>query len=240
MTKFLIVFKNEIYRLKQYKIIQISFLLSIIWMIILYFIKDQAKDIVPLFIFSDAALMSMIFVGVNLFYERQENTSKTLLVLPINRKIQIYSKVSSAIFLSLQSTVLLGLFSYFFLDVNINFFFLVLSTILITILHSLIGYIFSIISKDFNGLLVLTISFMFLLAIPSILLMLNVFDGNIILNNLLLMTPTENAFILLNYSFYKDIEVFKIIISLVYNVGLSFILFKYYILKKYFEKVVEE
>ncbi len=83
MNNFTALLSGELQRMKKYNILIAGLFVAFIWIGVLYFTNiDDITSMVPLLIFIDATSMSMLLVGVTMFYEKQEGTIKTLLVSP--------------------------------------------------------------------------------------------------------------------------------------------------------------
>ena len=177
MSNFLLLMKGEMTRLVKYKIIQISFVVTLMWLAIIFLIgADEVATFIPLFIFVDAALMTVLLVGASLFYEKQENTLKTLMITPSGLLAIISSKVISAIYLALQSSIIIALFAMILFNVEIRLLFLVVFVTVIAFAHTAIGYTFSIFAKDFNELIAQVGAYMIVFAIPTLFYALGVFS----------------------------------------------------------------
>ncbi|SHJ98333.1 ABC-2 family transporter protein [Anaerobranca californiensis DSM 14826] len=93
MTNFPYLLIGEIKRMQKYHIIGASILVALIWVAVLHFTGIENVDtIFPLLLFIDGTLMSMLMVGVTMFFEKGEGTLKTLLITPISKYEYILSK----------------------------------------------------------------------------------------------------------------------------------------------------
>ncbi|MFU8786147.1 MAG: hypothetical protein ACNA7U_02790 [Candidatus Izemoplasmataceae bacterium] len=239
MNNFLLLFKGEMLRLVKYKILQISFAVTVLWVLVIYLIgKENAATFIPVFIFTDAALMTVLLVGASLFYERQENTLKTLMITPSGYHAILSSKIVSAIYLALQSTVLIALFSYFVFGVEIKLLLLFIFIALIAFVHTAIGYTFTIYSRDFNGLIASVGGYMIVFAIPSIFSAFGIIPDS--WDFILLISPTHVSLKLIEYTFNGDVALWVIIGGIIYLLGLTVVLLKYIVAPKYAEMAVRE
>jgi fluoroquinolone transport system permease protein len=231
--------KGELIRLSKYKILQISFVVSLIWIAIMFLIgKENIQTFVPIFIFTDAALMTVLLVGASLFYERQENTLKTLMITPSSYTSILLSKIIASIYLAMQSTIVISLVAVFAFDITIKLFWLYLFVVLIGLAHSAIGYTFTMFSRDFNGLLAAIGGYMIVFAIPSLISALGIFSEAF--DNVLMISPTHAALELINYSMGSEVALWKLIFGTLYLVSISIVLYKYVVARKYAEMAVRE
>lgn len=230
---------GEMVRLSKYKILQISFVVSLLWIAIMFLIgKENIQSFIPIFIFTDAALMTVLLVGASLFYERQENTLKTLMITPSSYTSILLSKIIASIYLALQSTVVISLVAIFFFDISINLFWLYTFVLLIGLAHSAIGYAFTMVSRDFNGLLAAIGGYMIVFAIPSLISALGIFSETF--DNFLMISPTHVALELINFSMGVDVAIWKVVVGIIYLIGISIVLYKYVVAPKYAEMAVRE
>ncbi len=239
MSNFGLLFKGEMVRLLKYKIIQISFAMTLIWLLVIFLIgSEQAVTFVPIFIFTDAALMTVLLVGASLFYEKQENTLKTLMITPSGLMAIISSKVLSAIYLALQSTIIIALFSMILFDVEIRFFWLISFVVVIAFTHTAIGYTFSVFAKDFNELIAQVGMYMIFFAMPTLFYALGVFSEAF--ETVLMFSPTHSALLMINYAFKADVRGILLLIGTIYLMVAPIFLFKYIIIPKYPETAVKD
>ncbi len=239
MSNFGLLMKGEMLRLIKYKIIQISFVVTILWLLIIFMIgSDQAATFVPIFIFTDAALMTVLLVGASLFYEKQENTLKTLMITPSGLHAIIASKVISAIYLALQSTVIIALFANLLFAVEIRFIALIAFVIVIAFAHTAIGYTFSLFAKDFNELIAQVGAYMIVFAIPTLFYALGVFSE--VFETVLMFSPTHAALLMINYTFFSSTRLVLLLIGLAYLIVVPVLLFIYIIIPKYPETAVKD
>ncbi len=234
-----VLLQGEFKRLIRYKLLQVGFLVSVLWLLVMFLIgRDNANEFVPLFIFMDVALMTIMLIGASLFYERQENTLKSMLTSPASMFKIITAKIISAVYIGLQSTLFLGLIAYFFFEAEINFFYLIPFSILISLFHTMIGYTFTVFVKDFPSLLALTMSYMLIFAFPSIFYAIGMLEGAI--EYILLLSPSHASMLMINYSFNGDIEGWMIIVGIVYLMVATFVLARFIVFPRYIDKAVKD
>ncbi len=235
--------KSEMRRLLKYRILTISLAVSVMWMILLYFLgPESARSFVGLFIAIDATIMSMMMIGASLFYERQENTLKPLLVTPVSVGMMITVKVITTIYVALQSAVLVSLFVYFVMDINLQFIPLILLVSLVATVHAMIGFLLSLKAKDFTGYLVAIIVYAILFAYPSLFMALDIVPTN--LDFLLVLSPSHGAFIYLDQIFLIEgayaYDSFIFIFSVGYLIAVTAVLYLKWVKPRYPELAVRE
>lgn len=231
--------KGEFQRLIKYKIFQVGFAVSMLWILMLFLIgKEAAKTFVPIFIFMDISMMTVLLIGASLFYERQENTLKTLLITPVKLSHVIFSKMLSAIYIAFQSTVMIALVAYFIFAVDIRLFYLFLFSIFISCAHAMIGFLFAVWLKDFTSLLAAIMLYMVLFAFPSIFYAFDILGD--IWEIILIFSPTHASLLLIDFTFDVEVRVILIVISVLYLSVISYFLGRYLVFPKYVEKAIKE
>jgi fluoroquinolone transport system permease protein len=243
MRNGLILFKSEIKRLLKYRILTISFAVSVLWMVLLYFIgEESARSFVGLFIAIDATIMSMMMIGASLFYERQENTLKPLLVTPVSITTMVIVKVMTTIYIALQSAILISLFVYFVMGIEVQFIPLILLVSLVATAHAMIGFMLSLKAKEFTGYLVNVVMYAIIFAYPSLFLALNVVPESLAF--LLVISPSHSAFIYLDMVFLIEgaytYTSFVFLFSVIYLIIVSAVLYLRWVKPRYPELAVRE
>jgi fluoroquinolone transport system permease protein len=185
--------KGELLRLNKYRVTTVSLLVAFVWGLVLYFIDDMniLEQMLPTIIMIDATMMSVIFIGSIMFFEKSEQTISTLLVTPTSMDEQILSKVIANTIHMLLSSMLIILVFYFVKGVTVNFFWMIPILIISIAFHSLLGYVFSYHSKDFTSMLLGVMMFIIFLSIPSILHQFNILFKGDFWRYALLITPAQ-------------------------------------------------
>ncbi len=217
------LFIGELQRLQRYHIIAASLVVAVIWIGVLHFTAvDDVTNIFPLLLFLDATTMSITLIGVSMFFEREEHTLKALFVSPITKGEYMISKIIGNIISNLQTLVILYLYAWIFKEINLNIFLLVFYVIVISIFHSMIGFLLAYRSKSFTELLTGVITYTFIFLIPVVLEQVGVITGEL-LTNLLYLLPTKAALLILN-SAANGVETWEVYYGVIYLIGLSVLL----------------
>lgn len=189
----LFIIKGELLRLNKYRVTTVSLLVAFVWGLVLYFIDDVdiLSQMLPMIIQIDATMMSVIFIGSMLFFEKSEQTISTLLVTPTSTDEQIMAKVIANTIHMLFSSLLIVIVFYFVKGVTVSFLWLIPSLTLAIFYHSLLGYVFSYHSKDFTSMLLGVMMFVIFLSIPSILHQFDIAFKGEVWRYVLLITPAQ-------------------------------------------------
>ncbi len=239
MSSLMVLLQAEFKRLAKYNIIQVSLGVTVLWLAVLFLIgRNEAGAFIPLFIFMDVSLMTMLLIGAGLFYERQENTLKTLMVTPVSTAAIIASKIVSAVYIALQSTILIALAGHFLFDATVNFFALIPLVILVATSHAVIGYLVSMYVRDFTSMIAMLMLYMFIFAFPSIFYAIDMIGG--IWETLLIVSPSHAAMLIVDFTFGAEGITALTIIGIIYLALLSILLMWFFVYPKYIETAIKE
>ena len=241
MSKLLVLIKGELQRLNKYNVTTISFVVAIIWFLLLYFIDDMdiLATMLPFIIVVDATMMSILYIGAMMFFEKTESTISTMLVTPVSNKEMILSKVIANTIHMLFSSMLIIIVFFFLKNVEVNWILVILSLILSISFHSLLGFMFSFHSKDFTSMLVGVMMYSFIFLIPPTLNLFNILFKGEVWEHILLILPTQAAIKMIEVGFGADIEI-KFFISLAVLCIGGYMLYRLYILPKFKDYAVKQ
>jgi fluoroquinolone transport system permease protein len=237
MSRLIVLIKGELQRLNKYHVTTVSFIVAFIWFLLLFFIDDAnlLSQLLPFVIVIDATMMSIIFIGAIMFFEKTEQTFSTMLVTPVSNQELILSKAIANTIHTLLSSMLVVVVFYFVKDVDVHWFGVIVALVISVMFHSLLGFVFSFHGKDFTTMLVNVMLYSFLFTIPSVLNFFNIIFKGKIWEYILLLSPTQAAIKLIEVGFGEAISL-KYWISLVVLIGGGFLGYIYYIkpnFKKY-------
>lgn len=179
MKKLFVLIKGDIVRLFKYKIMWFGFGLSLIWVLVLSLsAKAEATALMPFLLVMDTGMMAIVLLASSFFYEKQENTVKSLFVAPVFVGHVLISKIVSSLAMSAVSIVLVSLTMLFVHGVVINYALAILYVVLSTLAHVAIGYIIVFSSRDFTSFLMKCMGVIILLMLPTLLFFLGVIDDS--------------------------------------------------------------
>ena len=226
MSKLGILIKGELTRLTKYNVTTVSFIVAVVWFLLLFFLDNQdlLMQMLPFVIIIDATMMSIIFIGSVMFFEKTESTFSTMLVTPVTNEELILSKAIANTTHSMFSSLLVILVFFLVKQVEVSWHIIIPGLALAIFMHSLLGFVFSFHAKDFTSLLVNVMIYSFVITIP---VMLHYFDLILkadIWDTLLLVIPTQASIKLIeagfggviDYKFYVSILVLILYASLGY------------------------
>ncbi len=241
MNKFNQLLKGEIQRLVKYKVLHVSIFVALIWFSFLVFIENDEIfiEFLPMIIILDTTLMSILYTGATLFFEKTESTASTLLVTPVKYSDLILAKTAAGIIQTLFSTGLIIIGFYFVKHIEINVLILFYTLVFSTLFHVLLGFIATYLTKDFTSLLVLVMVFSICTLVPTILNQLDlVFKGDI-WSYVLLITPTKVSIVVASVAFGATITT-EFWISFIYLILGSYLLYKFAVLPHFKSYVLKQ
>ncbi|MDD4212367.1 MAG: ABC transporter permease [Bacilli bacterium] len=238
MMQLLRLVKGEAHRFYKYKILHISLLVSIIW-IALILLLDEAtiSEFVPLLVMMDAAMMSIILMASSYFFEKQENTIRTTLVLPIHPGQILLAKIICVTLLEVLSGTIILLTMVFAYGTHISFLLYFIYIILVVLSHTSIGMFITLHSKDFNSMLTRYMLFAFVTIIPTFLASFNIIPESWEL--LLAISPTQGGQWLIQ-SLFTSIETPKIIFSVLYLLAMPLLVYPLAVYPRYKKVIMGE
>ena len=182
-SRLVLLIKGELYRLHKYNVFFISVLIALIWGIVLYFVDSVLFNaLLPFLILVDATMMSVMYIGSVMFFEKKESTLSSILVTPVTNKEIILSKIIANTIHNLISTSM----------IIINYLLMLLAIILVTAVFTGFGLLLSYYQKDFTTMLTNLMILTFVFLLPSALYSFNVLNGDV-WEYILLLNPVEAA-----------------------------------------------
>ena len=231
MNSIIQLIKGEIIRLIKYKIIFFGMLVSLIWLIIIAFqTKEQAQAIIPILIVTDSGMMAVVLCGASFYFEKQENTVKSLLVAPVSLLQILLAKIISAIVSAFVSLIIVVGFAVLYHGIEVQFLKLIVYMLAIVISHTAIGYIIILKNKDFLSMLVVFSGVMLLFYVPALLNSLEIITSDY--EFLALLSPSYSGEFLVKSSFIRS-EWDKQLFAFIYLLGLGIGFYAGYVYKKF-------
>lgn len=223
--------KGEVIRLFKYKIIFFGMLVSLIWLLIIAFqTKEQAQSLIPILIVTDSGMMAIVLCGASFYFEKQENTVKSLLVSPVSLLQILLSKIISAIVSALVSLIIVVGFAVIFHGIEVQLFKLFVYMLAIVISHTAIGYIIILKNKDFLSMLVVFSGIILLFYVPTLLMSLEILTPDY--EYLALLSPSYSGEYLVKSSFIQG-DWGKQLFAFIYLMGLGIGCYAGYVYRKY-------
>ncbi|HHZ11764.1 MAG TPA: ABC transporter permease [Acholeplasmataceae bacterium] len=200
MNKVVKLVRGELVRLYKNKIIPVSAVVSLIWILLIVFSStEEVAGLLPMILVLDAGMLGIIYLAASFYLEKQEGSLKSLFVSPLSAEEILVSKIIVSLITGLVSSALLVLTFRLVHKQDINFLWLFLSLLFITLSHSLLGFVIILNCRDFAQMLGIYAAYALLFFLPTVLFLLEIIPGN--LEILLLVSPTHSAFVLAQKAF---------------------------------------
>lgn len=241
MNKLIVLLKGELTRLTKYHVTTVSILVAMMWFLLLYFLDDNdlLAQMLPFVILIDATMMSVIFIGSVMFFEKTESTFSTMLVTPVSNKELILSKALANTIHSLFSSMLVIIAFFIIKDVTVYWYYVIPALALSIFMHSLLGFVFSFHSKDFTTLLVNVMIYSFLIVIPVVLHYFGLILKGDLWDYVLLIIPTQSAIELIELSFTGDF-LLRSGIAIFVLIAYTILGYQFYVKPKFKEYAVKQ
>ena len=232
MYNFKTLLTGELQRMQKYNILSASVLVAFFWIGALHLVEtEDISYFFSLIVFFDVVSMSIIMVGVTIFFEKQEGVLQSLFVTPINKDEFISAKTLGNLMQNLITILIVYLYALLFQNISIHLLGLLGTMLLIGIFHSMVGFLIIYRCRDFTELLVGMAAYFLVFTIPIILEFFGVLGD--LAANLLYLLPTKASAVLME-GVIGQAENWEIIISIVYLLIGSLILG--YFVRKQFKK----
>ena len=196
-------------------------------------------EMLPFVIIIDATMMSVIFIGSVMFFEKTESTFSTMLVTPVTNAELILSKAIANTLHSMFSSTLVILAFFIVKQVDVVWYIIIPGLALSIFMHSLLGFVFSFHSKDFTTLLVNVMIYSFVITIPVVLHYFDLILKADIWDTLLLIVPTQAAIELIVAGFGTALD-YKFVVSIVVLLLYAILGYYLYVKPKFKEYAVKQ
>jgi len=239
-SRLMFLVKGELHRLHKYNVFSISILIAFIWGIVLLLIdEDLLGSILPFVLALDATMMSVMYIGSVMHFEKTESTISTMLVTPVTNNELVLSKVMANTLHNLFSSTLIIIVFILFKDIEINIFIVFLGIISATAFFTIAGLCLAYYQKDFTGMLVNIMILAFVFFVPSALYMFDVLSGNF-WEFILLLNPVQAGQEVILASFEGYEFTYKYFVSLGYMIIGGILLYKLVAIPKFQKYAVRQ
>lgn len=206
--------------MRRYGITAASLVTALIWILVLHYTDlVDINTVFPLTLFIDATLMSLLLAGVTMVFENQENTFRSIMVLPITGDDYLFAKSMAIVTSSLATLALLLIYGIAFKDLTINIPGITAGVALVAFAFAQVGVLLTYYSEEFTDLLLNMFKIIIVLIVPTILELVNILNVSWV-KTVQYFNPTKNALVLLQASVIaadrKDL-----VIAVVYLVAMS-------------------
>ena len=224
------LFRGEMKRMVNYKILPVSIATSMIWVMLFWLLSaSEAQRFAPLLLYMDAGVMSLLLAGAFHHLERTDGTVKTMLVLPVSTGQVILAKALAAAAIGLVSAAIVSAALYFLHGIVLRFAALVPAVAAAAMAHAALGLVIALRARDFSGTLGGVMLFILLLFVPAILLELGVIPRSAVW--LVMLSPSASGTEALNYAARNNADALKAWAGILYLAALAGALYRFVVLR---------
>lgn len=205
--------------LLKYNIVTIAIVIALLYILLLRSLPFTNLDYISiLLVISDPTMFGVLFIGVLVLYEKDNNTLNALIVTPLRPYCYLLSKAISLTIVAVPIALAIGLFGH---GADIGYFPFLVSVILSSFIFVFLGFVVVSRSKGFNQFVIKFAVF----TIPVSLPFLSLF--NLVHSDLFYLVPSQATILLLKQSFNYYVESWKYIYAISYLLVWTY--FSYYI-----------
>lgn len=210
----------------RYNIVTIALIISALYVLLLKSIPNVNIDqLVILLVLSDPVMFGVMFIGVLVLYEKDNNTLSALIASPLTASQYLWSKAISLTIIAIPIALAISIIGH---GLSINYIHLLLSVILTSLAFVFLGFIVVSKASGFNQYIIMFALFTLPVSIP----MLGLF--NILHSDLFYLIPTHATILLLKSALNYDISLGQTIYGIVYLI--FWLIIAYYFAVKAYEK----
>lgn len=192
----------------RYNIITIAIILSVLYILLLKLLPYSNLDsLLMMLILSDPTMFGVLFVGVLILYEKDNNTLNALIVTPIKPWQYLWSKALSLTLIAMPIALAIAIFGH---GININYGYLLISLIFTSIMFVFLGAVVILKSDSFYQFIIKFAVYTIPVSIP----VLGLF--NLVHSNLYYLIPTQATILLLKAGFNYPVKPWQIIYATSY------------------------
>jgi fluoroquinolone transport system permease protein len=192
----------------RYNIVTIAIIIAALYILLLKSLPNVNIDqLVILLVLSDPVMFGVMFIGVLVLYEKDNNTLSALIASPLTASHYLWSKAISLTLIAVPIALAISIVGY---GLKLNYIHLLLAVTLTSIAFVFLGFIVVSKAKGFNQYIIKFVLFTLPVSIP----ILAIFD--ISHSDLFYLIPTHATILLLKSAFNDDISVGQIIYAIIY------------------------
>lgn len=203
----------------RYNILTIALVISALYIVLLKSLPGNNLDpLIMLLVLSDPTMFGVLFIGVLVLYEKDNNTLNALIVTPLKSWQYLWSKAISLTLIAIPIALAIAIFGH---GLKINYIYLLLSVCLSSIMFVFLGFVVVSKAKGFNQYIIKFALFTIPVCIP----ILGLFD--LFQSNFFYLIPTQATILLLKAGFNATINTWLLIYSIGYL--LVWLIFSFYL-----------
>jgi len=203
MKTLLTLMKWQFKILHKNNLISVSIAITVLYTLIFFLVKDfsNVDRFLTLLIYNDPVVIGLIFVGLSIILEKNDEVLPALFVTPINHHIYLLSKIMT---LSILGWACASGMTLVLLGIHVNWFHFSFGVFGTCFIFSLAGVFIVSFTTDFLGFMLRSIPVMLLLSVP----LLNYFNLTDIA--IFKISPIQGGLNLIDHSFYESQDNFTV------------------------------
>lgn len=231
--------RGEFVRLNRYNLFAASFVVSLSYVLMAYFIDDALiLGVMPFVFLLDSTMMTSLLVGATLFYEKKEHTVNSIMVTPAKSDEYVAAKLVASIATSLFTVVFVSLALYLLKGVTYGYVHVVCASVAVTSLHTMVGIRIAYSAKNFTSMLIGFMLYITVSMFPSILEMTGVIGSE--LADFLVVLPLETSANLMKAGFGSGTEPWKVVFGYPYIAALALVMHFFAVRPRFAEYMMKE
>ena len=225
MKTLLKILKWEMILQLRYNIVTVALILALLYIIVLRSLTNMdITQLLIVLVLSDPVMFGVMFVGVLVLYEKDNNTLNALLVSPMKPSHYLLSKAISLTLIATPVALAIAVFGF---GIQLNYLYFLISVVLTSVIFVFLG--FAVVSnvKGFNQYVIKFALFTLPVSIPVLELF------NIAHSKLFYLIPTQATILLLKSGFKLQLETWQVVYSITYLI--VWIIISYFVARKAFK-----
>jgi fluoroquinolone transport system permease protein len=223
MSRVGVLVAGEWQRFRKYHLLTANLVLLLIWVLIASALdKEELKPFLPFIFLMDAAMMNIALTGTMIFYEKQEHTINAILVSPVTENEYLCSKVVTSILSSLLTLVLIALAMWVVKGITFTYWSLIPAIIVVAGFHALLGIALTYGAKDFTGIMLRAILYMFVFLLPAVFGLFGLISEDV-MKYVMVLPPVSSASLL--STSVTTIAIWQIVFGYLYLSLLSIVIY---------------
>jgi len=209
----------------RYNILTIAIVISAFYIMIFKLLPGENLDpLLIILLLSDPAMFGVMFIGVLVLYEKDNNTLDALIVTPLKSSQYLWSKAISLTLIAVPIAVTIAIFGH---GLKLNYFYFLIGIVLSSIMFVFLGFVIVSKSKGFNQYILKFALWTMPISIP----VLGIFD--IYQSKLYYLVPSQATIILLKAGLNHSQHSWQVVYSILYLI--LWLIFSYVLASKAYQ-----
>ncbi len=188
LRNLLVLLAGDMKRLARYYMIAANLVVLVMFAIVALFLKaEEVEPFLPVVLWMDAVVMTVLLVGASIFYEMKEHTVNSMLMAPIGQDAYLLSKVLSSLCNALVTLVFMGVVLFLAKGISFRYFVALPALVVATSFHAVLGIGLTYGAKGFSDIIIRLMLYFVVFGLPPMLASFGVFSSTV--QNVFLLLP---------------------------------------------------